>query len=151
MFGESKSPLSLSVANSNEVSETSQPPESIPAITVNEVASEPEKKQQKRESKALVPKNEKKIPDQGVAIKGYIHRKKPGLGRNWEKTYCVLTYQAIYFTTVNDNKDYSNMLPIYPDSQGELIETKKGKGHDKHSQVPVSTPSNHNSIITQLG
>lgn len=71
-------------------------------------------------------------------MKGYIHRKRPGLTRSWEKTYCVLTYQALYFTTMQDTKDYSSMLSIYPDSEGKLSETKKGKGHDKHSQVPVS-------------
>jgi hypothetical protein len=76
----------------------------------------------------------KLLPDQGVALKGYLHKKKPGLGRNWEKMYCVLTYQALYFTGMEDNKDYSGMLPIYPDAEAKLSETKKGK----NSKVPVS-------------
>lgn len=104
---------------------------------VEEVTSQASKGN-KRDSKALGgTKQEKKLPDQGVALKGYIHRKKPGLGRSWEKTYCVLTYQAMYFTTMQDTKEYSGMLPIYPDTECKLSETKKGKGHDKHCQVQV--------------
>lgn len=89
----------------------------------------------KRDSKALTIKPDKRLPDQGVAMKGYLHRKKPGLGRSWERTYCVLTYQTMYFTTMEDKKDYTSMLPVSSDSGGKLSETKKGKGHDKHSQV----------------
>lgn len=111
----------------------------VPSITVDEVASQSDQKKSKKETKTLTPKVEKKLPDQGVVMKGYLHRKKPGsLSRSWEKTYCVLTYQSMYFTTVEDNKEYSSMLPIYPDSDGKLAETKKGKGHDKHIQVQVN-------------
>ncbi len=111
--------------------------EPVPSITIDEVPSQADKKS-KRESKALTVKPEKKLPDLGVAMKGYMHRKKTGLTKNWEKPYCVLTYQAMYFTTVEENKEYSNMLPISQSCQGKLSETKKGKGHDKHCQVPVS-------------
>jgi hypothetical protein len=65
-------------------------------------------------------------------MKGYMYRKKPGLGTRWEKTYCVLTYQAMYFTTVQDNTEYNHMLSLMGDAQKTL---SKMKGHDKNSMV----------------
>lgn len=94
----------------------------------------PPTKKGKRESKALSSiKPEKKLPDQGVTMKGSFLRKKPGISRSWEKTHCVLTYQAFYFSNEVDTKDYSNMLSIYPNMDVKL-ESKKGKGDN-----PVSS------------
>ena len=80
-------------------------------------------------------------------MKGYIHRKKQGLTTKWEKTYCVLTFQAIYFTTMEDKKEYTNMLAISADCDGKLSETKKG--HDKHIQVPVGLGEGEGATVVE--
>ena len=101
--------------------------EAVPSITVEDTGSSVVSKKGKKESKALAVKPEKKLPDQGVTMKGNFLRKKPGISRSWEKTHCVLTFQAFYFSGEADTKDYSNMLPIYPNMDAKL-EYKKGKG-----------------------
>ena len=68
-------------------------------------------------------------------MKGYMYRKKPGLGNRWEKAYCVLTYQAMYFTTMQDNTEYNHMLSLMGDAQKILSEKK---GHDKNSKVYIN-------------
>ena len=113
--------------------------EDVPSITVEEPASEETLSstlKRKRDSKTpslTVTKPARKLPDQGVEMKGYIHRKKPGLGAKWDKTYCVLTYQAVYFSTMQDNTEYSHMLSLTGDNQQASISEKKG--HDRSSKV----------------
>lgn len=113
---------------SAEVEDTTKAPklEAVPSISIEEVSQASSSKKGKRDSKVPAIKLEKRLPDQGVTLKGYIHRKKPGLARNWEKTYCVLTYQAMYFTTEVDNTEYSNMLCLSPGMDAKL-ENKKGR------------------------
>ena len=114
--------------------------EPVPTITVEEpvAPSEPANEQpspakKRKESKVLEPKSEKALPKHGVEIQGNIHRKKPGIGTRWEKTYCVVTYEAIYFTTIEDRGEYNFMLNVVPD--GTTSVSEKAKGHDKHSKV----------------
>ena len=86
-----------------------------------------------KKKKALgVSKPAKRLPDQGVEMKGYMYRKKPGLGTRWEKAYCVVTYQAMYFTTMQDNTEYNHMLSLMGDGEKTISEKK---GHDKNSKV----------------
>jgi len=116
----------------------------VPSITVEDVApapTPPPSKKGKKENKTLTIKPEKKLPDQGVTLKGSFLRKKPGLSRSWEKTYCVLTYQAFYFSNEADTKDYSNMLPIYPNMDVKL-ESRKGKGDN-----PVSSMRKNQDVV----
>ena len=108
-----------------------QPPSSSPVATPQTPTHEDTPTLKKK--KALgVSKPAKKLPEQGVEMKGYIYRKKPGLGTRWEKTYSVLTYQAMYFTTMQDNVEYNHMLSLMGDAQKTLSEKK---GHDKNSKV----------------
>ena len=122
------------------VAEPAIKPEDVPCITVDEPAVENEEEQtgtlkKKRENKGLaVTKPLRKLPDQGVEMKGYIHRKRQGLGTRWDKTYCVLTYQALYFTTMQDNTEYSSMLSLTTDLKANISEKK---GHDKKTKVFV--------------
>ena len=105
----------------------------MPSITVEEPVNEEglsSTLKKKRDSKALaVSKPVRKLPEQGVEMKGYIHRKKQGLGSKWDKTYCVLTYQAIYFSPAPDS-DYNQTLSLTADSG-----ISEKKGHDKNSKV----------------
>ena len=132
-------------------------PEHVPSITVEEPLPANEEEpisstlKKKRESKALaVPKPApvRKLPEQGVEMKGYIHRKKPGLGSRWDKTYCVLTYQAIYFTTMQDNTEYNNMLTLSGDAADQRTLSESKKGHDKNSMVLVNSCTQYSRIIS---
>ena len=69
------------------------------------------------------------IPDQGVQIKGYLHRKKGTFG-GWEKVYCVLTYAAIYFTSGEDVREYHHVCML---SGSGTVKHEK-RGHDKQSE-----------------
>ena len=109
----------------------------LPSITIETPTEEGTPVKKKRESKAFLPpsakpKSDKVLPDAGVEFKSYVHRKK-GI-KGWEKTYAVLTYQALYFTTIEDNKEYSNIIHLSAD--GSCTVSQK-KGHDKHSQTLV--------------
>ena len=109
-----------------------QPPSSVAPHTPTHEDT-PTLKKKRESGKALnVSKPARKLPEQGVEMKGYMYRKKPGLGTRWEKTYCVLTYQAMYFTTMQDNMEYNHMLSLMGDAQKTLSEKK---GHDKNSKV----------------
>lgn len=114
----------------------------MPAITVEEpppVASETTadrtatKNKKETAGKTLEPTSDRVLPNLGVEMKGHIHRKKPGLGTRWEKTYCVLTYTAVYFTTIEDKGEYNYMLAVETDGNSTISE--KAKGHDKQSKV----------------
>ena len=70
-------------------------------------------------------------------MKGYIYRKKAGLGTRWDKTYCMLTYQAIYFTTMQDNSEYNHMLTLTGDTHDQRMLSESKKGHDKNSMVLI--------------
>lgn len=104
-----------------------------PSKPVNEEVL-PQKK--RKESKALEVKSEKVLPKHGVEIQGNIHRKKSGIGTRWEKTYCVVTYESIYFTTVEDRGEYNYMLSVIPDGTTKISE--KDKGHDRQSKVGLT-------------
>ena len=110
--------------------------EVVPTISIDETANQPSSNKKGKRDGKLPIKSEKMLPDQGVTLKGYIYRKKPGLARNWEKTWCVLTYQAMYFTTELDNKDYSNMISLSPDMDTKL-ENKKGRNADSFVSVLI--------------
>ena len=122
-----------------QTAESAVKAEDVPSITVEEPASEESLSstlKRKRDSKTpalAVTKPARKLPDQGVEMKGYIHRKKPGLGTKWDKSYCVLTYQAVYFSTMQDNTEYSHMLSLTGDNLQASISEKKG--HDRSSKV----------------
>ena len=112
--------------------------DTVPAIQVIEPEPTPEKpseasKKQHRESKALeVKKPIKSLPTQEV-IKGYVHRLKTGgIRSRWEKTYCVVTHSALYFTEDEAHSEYEQMFQVVA---GEAIFTEKEKGHDKNSKV----------------
>ena len=110
-----------------------QPPSSDAADPQTPTHADTPTLKKKKEKAALgVSKPAKKLPDQGVEMKGYMYRKKPGLGNRWEKAYCVVTYQAMYFTTMQDNTEYNHMLSLMGDAQKTLSEKK---GHDKNSKV----------------
>ena len=123
-----------------ETQENGKTPEGVPNITVEEPLPEehvtPSRKRKESKVSSLKPTAQNKLPDHGVEMKGYIYRKKPGLGNRWDKTYCIVTYQAVYFTTVDDNKEYNHMLPLSSDITGSV---SPRKGHDKSSQVHTST------------
>ena len=103
-----------------------------PVPTTPETTNDTSKQAKRRESKNLeVKKPVKTLPTQEV-IKGYIYRKKPGLGSRWEKVYCVVTHTAMYFTDVEASSEYEHMLQIDP---AEAVFSEKDKGHDKSSKV----------------
>ena len=64
------------------------------AVYVNEeVQPSPEPQvKKKKESKAALVTKVRKLPDQGVQMKGYVYSK---VWRGWEKCWCVLTFNAI--------------------------------------------------------
>lgn len=122
--------------------EEPKPETEVPTITVEptEPPEEPSEetetgKKNKRESKAFTgkknPQKRTEIPDQGVEMKGFLHRK---TWRGWDKCWCVLTYNAAYFTSSEENAEYSNMLPF---SEGTGSLKQQRKGHDKQSQSLV--------------
>ena len=69
------------------------------------------------------------IPEQGVQMKGYVHRKKGTFG-GWEKTYAVVTYAAIYFTSGDNVREYHHVCML---SGSGSVKVEK-KGHDKQSE-----------------
>lgn len=120
-----------------ETEENGKAAEDVPSISIEEPPPEeqstPVKKRKESKAPSLKPQSQRKLPDHGVEMKGYVHRKKAaGLGKAWEKTYCVLTYQAVYFTTMEDNKEYTHMFPLSTEVKGSV---SPKKGHDKSSQV----------------
>lgn len=122
--------------------EQTQPPpekaeEEVPEIKV-EAATEEEKSvtmKKKRMSFPASPNRNSKakpvneIPDQGVQIKGYVHRKKGTFG-GWERAYAVATYAAIYFTTGEEVREYHHVCML---SGSGIVKLEK-KGHDKQSE-----------------
>ena len=69
------------------------------------------------------------IPDQGIQMKGYVHRKKGTFG-GWERAYAVVTYAAIYFTTGEEVKEYNHVCML---SGSGTVKLEK-KGHDKQAE-----------------
>ena len=122
---------------------TAESAEDVPTIQVSseptalppappETTNDTSKTAKRRESKNLeVKKPAKTLPTQEV-IKGYLYRKKPGLGSRWEKTYCVVSHTAMYFTEVEGNSEYEHMFQVVA---GEAVFSEKDKGHDKNSKV----------------
>ena len=111
--------------------------EEIPEIKVEPAEGEEEMApKKKRTSFAVSPSRSRtkakplnEIPDQGIQMKGYVHRKKGTFG-GWERTYCVVTFTAMYFTTGEDVREYHHMCMF--DGVGSVKREKKG--HDKQSE-----------------
>ena len=76
-------------------------------------------------------------------MKGYAHRK---VGWNkWEKCWCILTYNALYFTNVEDNKDYSAMFPISSEAKNS-VQQKKGQGSSQGLLIKSGNKKEHISV-----
>ena len=90
----------------------------------------------KKESRAAPAPKLRKLPDQGVQMKGHMFRK---TWKGWEKCWCVLTYNALYFTGVEESGEYSHMLAINQEESGGSIKEKKG--HDKQSKGLIIKPN----------
>lgn len=90
----------------------------------------------KKESRVGPSPKVRKLPDQGVQMKGHMYRK---TWRGWEKCWCVLTYNALYFTGMEESGEYSHMLPINQEESGGSIKEKKG--HDKQSKGLIIKPN----------
>lgn len=127
-----------------EESGTADSAADVPSITVEEPTSPQSAanqdtgtlKKKQRDNKTLAAsKLARKLPELGVEMKGYMYRKKPGLGARWDKTYCVLTFQAMYFTSMSDNEEYNHMLSLMGDMQKTMSESK---GRDRNSKVRQS-------------
>ena len=98
-------------------------------------------------SRANKTKPVNEIPEQGVQIKGYLHRKKGTFG-GWERAYAVVTYTAIYFTTGEDIREYHHVCPL--EGQGTVKMEKKG--HDKQSEgILVRSGKNKETLSLPLG
>ena len=126
--------------------------EGIPSIKVEPaegVNNIPAKK--KRPFTSSSPKLSKKakpvseIPDQGIQKKGYVYRKKGAFGA-WEKTYCVLTFAAMYFTSGEEVKEYNHMFVLGVDGSPSVKQEKKG--HDKQSQSVVVKYGRNKEVIS---
>lgn len=109
--------------------ETTEPEGPVPTITV-ETTEGDELNQAKKRKESRVPSAKKKqeIPELGVEVKGSVQRKVGWPGK-WEKSWCVVTYNGIYFTSTEENKDYSHFVPILPESKNSV---QKKKGHANH-------------------
>ena len=120
------------------------------AVYVNEEVqpSEPEPQvKKKKESKAAPVAKVRKLPDQGVQMKGYVYRK---MWRGWEKCWCVLTFNAMYFTGVEENAEYSHMLSINPEEGGGSIKEKNGRDRQsKGMMIKTSKKSKAETISVE--
>ena len=101
--------------------DTVEPEEGTPSKKKNVTASPARGKKAK-------PLNE--VPDQGILLKGSLHRKKGTFG-GWEKAFCYVTYSAMYFTSGEDVREYHLMCPF---NTGSGMVNKEKKGHDKQSE-----------------
>ncbi len=125
----------------------------MPKITVEstEVPPEddsPDQTKKRKESKAVTSskaskKQRSEIPEHGVEMKGFVQRK-VGWGK-WEKSWCVVTYNAMYFTSTEENRDYSHFVPIMPDSK-KSVQQKKGQGSHPGLIVKVGSKKEHISF-----
>lgn len=106
--------------------EEPKPEGDVPKITVEEHKEETQPEEETESLKKKTSKRLSVIPEQGVEKKGYAYRK--NWKKKWEKCFCVLSYQALYFTTSADNKEYTHVLHIV-DQKSSL--TREKKGHDK--------------------
>ena len=105
--------------------------EDVPTITVDNAEAkeeggkeEEESLRKRKESKA----QQKKVPDHGIQMTGWVHRK---IGWNrWEKCWCVLTFNALYFTGGESSGDYNHTLQL-GDSNNAV---QQKKGHNKQSK-----------------
>lgn len=113
-------------------------------VYVNEEVPEPHGKKRK-ESKAATVAKVRKLPDQGVQMKGYVYRK---MWRGWEKCWCVLTYNAIYFTGVEENAEYSHMLSINPEEGGGSIKEKSGRDRQSKGMMIKSSKKSKAETIS---
>ncbi len=121
----------------------------VPKITVETAPEAPEdsdqakKRKESRVSSAKGTKKQNEIPELGVAIKGFVQRK-TGWSK-WEKSWCVVTYNAIYYTGQEGNKDYSHFTPIMPDSRNS-VQDKKGPGNHPGLIIKIAGKKEHISF-----
>ena len=123
----------------------------MPSITVEAAAppedDSPEQGKKRRESKSATAKAAKKqrneIPEHGVEMKGFVQRKS-GWGK-WEKSWCVVTYNAIYFTNSGENKDYSHFMPIMPEAKN-VVQEKRGQGNHPGLIIKTGAKKEHISF-----
>ena len=119
-------------------SDDKQQKEDVPEIKIDAVTPSEEEivspKRKKFSSTASPARGTKtkplnEIPDQGIQMKGYLHRKKGTFG-GWERVYAVVTYNAIYFTSSEGVREYHHVCMF--DGSG-IVKIEK-KGHDKSSE-----------------
>lgn len=136
-------PAPAESAQPKEQQDEQQPPQKVeeppppaviePNTTSDEENASPLKK--KRTSFAVSPNRAAKskpvneIPEQGVQMRGYVHRKKGTFG-GWERTYAVVTYAAIYFTSGEEIREYHHVCLLNGSGTVKL----EKKGHDKQSE-----------------
>ena len=137
------SPSSLSGHCSSESTEVNaateeqqeKPDEEVPSIKVEPAGGEEESPVKKRASIVPSPSRNRKskpvseIPEKGIQIKGYVHRKKTPFG-GWERTYGVVTFAAIYFTTGEDVREFHHVCML----SGTGTVKHEKKGHDRQSE-----------------
>lgn len=121
-----------------EEEEQEKPVEDVPAIKVEPAEGGNESPVKKRASISASPNRNRKskpvneIPDQGVQVKGYIHRKKGTFG-GWERVYGVITYAAMYFTSGEDVREFHHVCMF----SGTGTVKHEKKGHDRQSESLV--------------
>jgi hypothetical protein len=83
------------------------------------------------------------IPEQGVQMKGYVHRKKGTFG-GWERAYAVVTYAAIYFTSGEEVREYHHVCLLNGSGTVKL----EKKGHDKTSEGLVVRSGRNKEMLS---
>lgn len=116
--------------------EQEKPDEEIPEIKVEPAEGGDETPTKKKRSNFAVSPNRgrkskslSEIPDQGIQIKGYVHRKKGTFG-GWERAYCVVTFASMYFTTGEEVREYHHVCML--SGTGSVKQEKRG--HDRQSE-----------------
>ena len=128
-------PAPAEAEEEGEQSQEKPTSEEVPEIKIEPVSTSEENSPRKRASIVPSPNRTAKnkpvseIPEQGIQIKGYIHRKKGTFG-GWERAYAVVTYAAIYFTSGEEVKEYHHVCLL----NGSGTVKMEKKGHDKQSE-----------------
>ena len=119
-----------------EEQQQEKPDEEVPEIKVEPAEGENDTSSKKKRgyvaaspSRSLKGKPVNEIPEQGIQIKGYVHRKKGTFG-GWERAYGVVTYAAIYFTSGEEVREYHHVCLLC--GSGTVKHEKKG--HDRQSE-----------------
>lgn len=128
-------PAESTEVNAATEEQQEKPDEEVPSIKVEPAGGEEESPVKKRASIVPSPSRNRKskpvseIPEKGIQIKGYVHRKKTPFG-GWERTYGVVTFAAIYFTTGEDVREFHHVCML----SGTGTVKHEKKGHDKQSE-----------------